>query len=468
MDRSISQGGASADRLALGRPARAGREELLIGTAIVLLMFAIYALSHPGRDSPYDHFVRQADAFLHGRAAITLPNPDDPGAPENGYFQDAMPVVDANGRPTGEALLPFPPLPAVVLMPLVAVFGLAANGQWVATLLGAFAVGLAFWMLGRLPIDRRSRLAATVFLGIGTVFWYASMLGTTWFLAHVVAVTLTLLAIGVALDADPDARAELAFEAAVPVPRRGWPIDGRQFVAGLLFGLACTARLTVVFGAPFFAFVGGGGSWWRRTLSAGLGAALPLLALAAYDIVTTGHLFHPAYEYQYRLEASAYTFLGYQPSWSIEDPRYLPQNLALMLGGLPDILPSCDPGASRGLLDAACPLFVPNPKGMSLLLSSPAWLLAIPALRDYGRSRIVTGAVIAVVFIAVINLMHFSQGWVQFGYRFSNDFAPFGLLLVAIGIDLLARRRWPLVVGLVAASVAINAWGVAWGGILGW
>ena len=27
--------------------------------------------------------------------------------------------------------------------------------------------------------------------------------------------------------------------------------------------------------------------------------------------------------------------------------------------------------------------------------------------------------------------MHFSQGWVQFGYRFSHDFVPFALIVVA-------------------------------------
>ena len=43
--------------------------------------------------------------------------------------------------------------------------------------------------------------------------------------------------------------------------------------AGLLFGIAALARLTVIFGAPFFVFVGGGGSYWRRALSAGLGAS---------------------------------------------------------------------------------------------------------------------------------------------------------------------------------------------------
>ena len=37
--------------------------------------------------------------------------------------------------------------------------------------------------------------------------------------------------------------------------------------------------------------------------------------------------------------------------------------------------------------------------------------------------------------------MHFSQGWVQFGYRFSNDFAPFALILVALGIAPPRRPR---------------------------
>ena len=46
-----------------------------------------------------------------------------------------------------------------------------------------------------------------------------------------------------------------------------------------------------------------------------------------------------------------------------------------------------------------------------------------------------TGAVIAVVLIAIVDLMHFSQGWVQFGYRFSNDFAPFALLLLALALE---------------------------------
>jgi hypothetical protein len=137
-----------------------------------------------------------------------------------------------------------------------------------------------------------------------------------------------------------------------------------------------------------------------------------------------------------------------------------------MLAGLPHVLPPCPTGTGRALFDAECPFLVPDPVGMGLLLTSPAWLLAAPALLR-PRNRVVLAGCMAAVPIALLDLAHFSQGWVQFGYRFSLDFAPFLLPAVALGIERLGARRWP-VVALIAVSVVVNAWGVAWGGLLGW
>jgi hypothetical protein len=301
-------------------------------------------------------------------------------------------------------------------------------------------------------------------------------------------VTFLLLAVGVALGADPEADAEVedgpgpaqAVRSAFAQLRRPLAlIDGRQFFAGLLFGIACTARLTVVFGAPFFMLVGGGGSWVRRSVSAGLGAVIPVGLLLAYNVATTGHVLHPGYEHQYQIEARGYPSLGYQPEWSIEDPRYLPQNVQILFLSTPALAPDetqnsvgdrrplcTEPDASRGLFDASCPIAVPRDIGMSILLTSPAYLLAGWALFRH-RSRLVAGAWLAILLIAFVNLMHFSQGWVNFGYRFSNDFVVFALPLVAVGMS---RRGGVglLGVALIAASVAINLWGVIWGNILGW
>ena len=167
------------------------------------------------------------------------------------------------------------------------------------------------------------------------MFWYTAQLATTWYQAHIVAVGLAMLAVGLAIRADPAAQADepgLGERAsAVPVGagpptdgrrrapatrRHRFAVDRRQFVVGLLFGLAATARLSTLIAAPFFLLVGSGGSWWRRGWSAGLGAAIPVGALLAYNVAVTGQVFHPAYDHLYQLEARAYVALDSTPATS--------------------------------------------------------------------------------------------------------------------------------------------------------
>jgi hypothetical protein len=463
------------------------RLDLAAGVLLAVIALGIYLATRTDRF--YDHFVWQAAAFLEGQAAIRYPVGGTAGSLGNAFFQDVLPVLSSDGTPRG--LIPFPPLPALILLPFVALWGLATDDQLVFTGLAALDVAICWWLLGRLRIRPVARLATVVFFAFGTVFWYTAQLATTWYQAHIVAVGLLMLAVGVALGADPAAQDDEPDPAGAGPPstsgmRHRFAIDRRQFVVGLLFGLAATARLTVLAAAPFFLLVGAGGTWWRRGWSAGLGAAIPVAALLAYNVAVTGHVFHPAYDHLYQLESRAYTALGYHPDWSAEDPRYLAQNIGIMFLSTPEILPDrlqdtlgtidkplcTQPGAERGLFDRACPLALPRDMGISILLTSPAYLLVIAAVRRYGRSRLVTGATLAVLLVVLVDLMHFSQGWVQFGYRFSNDAVPFALPLVAIGIDRMAdgRRRWamPLAVTLIVVSIAVNAWGVVWSLLLGW
>jgi hypothetical protein len=250
-----------------------------------------------------------------------------------------------------------------------------------------------------------------------------------------------------------------------------------------MFGLAVTARLTILFGFPFLMLVGGGGSRLRRAMLAGAGAAVPIVTLLVVTYATSGHLFNPAYDYLYHYEVSTGAF-NYNPDWSITDFRYIPQNLEIMLFNAPRILPDvytiypngsagaalCVAGTARGLFDQNCPLVMPDAIGTSIILTSPAFLLAPLAWRPFRHlqiDRVTAGATIAVLAIAIVNLMHFSQGWVQFGYRFSNDFVPFALILVALGASRLGRL-WPLLIPLVAMSIVVNLWGTVWGVMLGW
>jgi hypothetical protein len=584
---------------------RIGRNRTLWGLAIVALCFAAYYFIQPNRGNAYLHFVLQAQSWLQGNTNIPTP-----------AYQDTMPIgvmpggasctpgSDPSCVATGYSILPFPPLPAWVLLPFVALWHQATNQQLLATIFAAIDVGIAYWMLGYLPVRHAIRVATSIFLGLGTVLWYTAAIGSTWFWAHIVAVGCLLLSVGLALSADRDgaepqplksivsavrplrwpggwsslfllasfgaageflfvlagsgsstaalagaglilavvavaiavvvagrpgvlapfllaavivaglpavliaaAQSQLAIEivdvALFAVVIGLWWLGGRkdgkldkawealraalatpeaiQVAAGITFGLAVTARLTIVFGLPFFLFVGGGGTWLRRAMLAGAGAAVPLVSLLVITYATSGHLFNPAYDYLYQNEL-AYP-LNYHADWSITDIRYIPQNLAIMFAGMPRIMPQlvggvypgdygaplCALGQSRSLFDPSCPLALPEATGTSILLASPAFLLAPLAwqpLRHLKIDRVTAGATIAVLAIATVNLMHFSQGWVQFGYRFSNDFVPFALILVALGASRLGRL-WPVVL-LVAASILINFWGTVWGVILGW
>ena len=461
----------------------------VVGLLLAVAALAVYRLTYV--DRYYDHFVWQAAAFLEGEAGIRYPIASTADQFGNWFFQDVLPIGHVGGIERG--LIPFPPLPAVILVPFVAAFGLDADDQLVFTVLAALDVAACWWMLGRLPIPTIVRLCTTVFFAFGTVFWYTAQNTTTWYQAHIVAVGLMLLAVGWAIDAwrrssGPGDPADPPPGASSVEPGRGFGIDPRGFAIGLLFGLAITARLTVVLAAPFFLLIGPGRSVRRRGLSVGLGAAVPVAALLLYNVVATGHVLHPAYDHLYRLEARAYTGLGYHTEWAAEDPRYLPQNAVIMWLAAPEILPThlrdtlgtidrplCDePGASRALFDVTCPIALPRDTGMSVLLTSPALLLAVAAVGNRRHRRLVVAAALAFALVSIADLMHFSQGWVQFGYRFFNDTVPFALVLVALGfaqlVDRVHRRRWgmPVAIGLIVLSIAVNAWGVVWGRILGW
>ncbi len=523
------------------------------GAVIVLVCLTVYVLINPNRSNFYVHFVWQAQSWLDGQTSIPIGVKGSAQSPGDDWYQDVQPILDADGQSTGRGIIPFPPLPAVVLLPFVAVWHLWTNEYLLAGIFSAVDVALAYWMLGFLPLRPEIRRLVTVFFGLGTVLLYAAAIGSTWFWAHVVALGCLLPALGLALSADraaaepesvgaglraslrpgwPGARASViclavlavglallfglarpgtsaavvagiglvlclaAAALALAVSRRGETLspspaitlfgerirqvlslpETRQVAAGILFGLACMARLTIVFGFPFLILVGGGGSWLRRGLLAGAGASIPLVLLLVYTFASTGHLFNPAYDYLYHQELG-YTFLNYHADWSIEDLRYVPQNFQIMFFRMPVFLPQADAyghaycvaGEARSLLNTSCPIVAADPVGTSLILSSPAYLLAPLAwlaVRARKLDRVTLGATIAVLAIGFVNLMHFSQGWVQFGYRFSNDFAPFALLLVALGASRI-RVLWP-VVALVGLSVAFNVWGAMWGVANGW
>ncbi len=102
----------------------------------------------------------------------------------------------------------------------------------------------------------------------------------------------------------------------------------------------------------------------------------------------------------------------------------------------------------------------PSPYGMGILFTTPLLFLA---LKPYFKKGVETSLIIGSLAIALIDFMHYMQGWVQFGYRFVLDFLPFLLILLAIRFKLNKKNLFLLLV-----SIIVNFWGVIQAINLGW
>jgi hypothetical protein len=177
--------------------------------AVGLAVYGLIAWDRVARQSSSPHFVYQADAWLHGRAAIDPPPAagDDWAQVETVELDDgttasgrrlitrpAFRTVDGSELPVTRlrrslgktAYVSFPPFPTVLMLPGAAIAGRAANDMIPTLLVAALILPLALLALRRLEragLSRRSLgddlwLVAT--LAFGSVLWFAAVQGKVW------------------------------------------------------------------------------------------------------------------------------------------------------------------------------------------------------------------------------------------------------------------------------------------------
>jgi hypothetical protein len=383
---------------------RIAQPDFLIGLTLSLLAFATYALTGP-MGSGGDSFVPLADAFVHGRLSIAVDRP----------WLEMVPLNDG----TGAQYSPFPPVPAVILMPIVALMGERTwadelSSNLTCATIGAANVALVYWLLGRIGAAPVPRQVLTIGFAFTTHWWVAGMAGThLW--AQVVAVFFVLLALHLGIG-------------------RRWPA-----LAGLCLGLAAGSRLPVGFSLPLFlAFFA---DRWRPSrahlwLLAGL--AVPALLIAWYNLARFGSPF----DFGYARIPSGETGLVTDEPWfshGLVSPLYIPRHLyAIFLQGFEWV-------------DMA-PFLKPNTTGLSLTLSAPFLFWAVRA-----RGALVPVAWLSVVLVLLPDVMHGSWGFAQFGYRFVLDAVP--ILILLLGWGYRERASWGLIAA-VAVGVAVHAYGI--------
>ena len=382
---------------------------------IFLISLLVYFLSNVKPQDWYKHYVYLASSLLQGRFDL----PDLPS-----FYHDKI-MID------NKIYIPFPPAPAFILMPLVAIWGTDFNQAFISMIIGAVNIILIWLLLQKLKIKIQSRLLLTSFFAFGTVHWYAASIGTTWFFAHVVAIFFLLLAILITLE-----KKKLIF-------------------AGFLLGLAILSRHPILFSLPFFLILLPKKK--KEFFSFFLGLSFPLTFQLFYNFVRFANIFGEGYFEVYRSylnPAIPYSFYRFWvpenfPHFGYLDIRNIPLHFYTLLLMPPEIL-------------IKFPFIKPSPYGLSILITSP---LFIYALRANWQEKLTKACWIAIFLTSIPIFLHFSQGWVQFGYRFILDFAPFLLILTALGMK---NKITPFRIFLVLFSIGVNLWGIYWGKVLGW
>lgn len=429
------------------------RRRLVLALWIYVLVaatnFALAPRQRIVQHTQFNHFALLADAWLHGR--LDLRSPPPPYAQNNDFaaFHSKWFVT-------------FPPFPAVLLVPVVWMAKVPENvrdGQFFVWLSG-LAPAVLFLVLeklrrtGRGPRTERTNACLSLLFAFGTVYFFTALQGTVWFAAHIVGAAITALYLLFALDAD------------------------RPVLAGLMLGLGFLTRTPILFAVPLFVFEalrlslsarkdmagdglpvaseatgrrgsGGGESPGKITVGAGewRGAkhaiwlcvlfAVPLAACIALACVHNQLRFGKPFDFGYEYLTVAWQ--GRMKKWGLFNYHFLARNLAVVLASLPWY----DPGRGH---------FSINMHGLALWVTTPLyfWLVWPKKVTPLGIALYVTGAA-----VAIPGLLYQNTGWMQFGYRFSNDYAPVLFTLLAVN----ENRFGKLFAAAAVWSVAINTFG---------
>jgi hypothetical protein len=381
------------------------------------VIFVSYALRAP----VVEQYAYLADALLHGHISV-----------------DNLPATIADQVAYGgHTYLPFGPFPALVAMPFFLLFGYSLHTMvitWPLTVLNGLLLWRIFGHLGLAAVVRGWLLAL---FGVGSVYSFVMINEGAWFLAQVVTVGLLLAAVWLVVR-----------KSVASISRWEW------LAVGLLLGAALLTRSTAAFAALFFvtlivatARLEG---WSRRAWVAplamlGLGLGVGLALYFAYNYARFGSVT----ETGYAMAKLTSEQLREQMAIGLFSVQHVPLNFYYMF------LKGFDPWPSASAAALQFPWFVPSPLGMSILLTTPA---LVYTLRPRLSNPFALACWMAIIPTMLALLCYYAPGQIQFGYRYTLDFMPFAMLLLALafkdGISRVARA-------LIVVGIIVCVWGNA-------
>jgi hypothetical protein len=375
-----------------------------IAIAVAAIGAVAYVAAGIGLATDYDYYGRLASALGEGRWWLDQ---------SPSWLNELLSCGD------GRFCVAYPPLPAILALPIVPFASTAAAQVIASRLAGGASAGVLYVGLRAYGAPRGYAIAGALLSAFGTTLFFSSVDGRAWYAAH--------------------AAAMLFLSAAFAVAAKG----GAPWAVGALLGASALARLPVAACFPALALLDAR----RRAVpfrSAVLGViagGLPFaIVYVGYDWLRWGTPLDAGYA---RL-AEGDVFFNH----GLFSPLYLPRQLYAIFIEPPDLV-------------AGTPFFLrPRFVGMSLFLTTPAFLWAFVGLRAIRRDAAVAATAAAALLALLPDLFHGTVGFQQFGYRFSIDAQPF-LVALSVGGDGLFRGVWrgrpTLLFALaIALSLAIN------------
>ncbi|MBV8580507.1 MAG: hypothetical protein JOZ86_07705, partial [Candidatus Eremiobacteraeota bacterium] len=311
------------------------------------------------------------------------------------------------------------PVPALLMIPLVAFVGVAANQTLLACLLCGVAVGAAYRFLERIGVTTPRTVWLVVFFLFGTDLLWCSMLGDVWFVAETSAVAFVMLAL-----------CELAGK------RRGW-------LVALWMALALGSRFTLVMALPVVL-------WWtwdgflareRRPRSA-LAFVVAMIPFFVAWIAYNEARWHIPWDAGHTIFYHEDPFMG-SKTGSPFGLANVPTELYSFF-----VVPP--------VVHGAFPYVEPLAFGTALWFTSPALLFALLARAPV---RLVVALWLATLLVAAPSLLYYANGGSQFGMRHALDFEPFLLALMGLAARRPLGLVWRGAQALIVASAVVGIWG---------
>lgn len=333
-------------------------------------------------------------------------------------------IPDSRIRTRTEAwYVTFPPMPAWMMLPGVAVWGLAFNDVLFTLLLSAGNVMLLWFFL----LQARARglhtrtdteiLTLAILFAFGTVNFFSSVRGEVWYTAHIAGIAWLIAYLMATLER-------------------------KALWAGFFLGAAFLCRTPLLFAGFLYpawvAFQEGSWRVRRHHLREALAYAAPVAALAGAAMILNFARFENPFEFGHRYLEIAWR--NRIERYGMFSPEYLSRNLSAMLTLLPRF-------------QSHFPFVQISPHGMALWLTTPVFLLLLRARFPHAFARSLW--LLGVLPVLLPALLYQNSGFVQFGYRFSLDFTVLLILLLAVS-DLCFSRTFHILVG---ASVLVNLFG---------